>query len=84
MSNPLAAIAASSIDCDTYTITVPQFADLWAGLVYGFTGNDRQALFKDCIGDLNKDMFVNNFCYASNDFITKTNTNMVYGVQMIL
>ena len=33
MSNPLAAIAASSVDCDTYTITVPQFADLWAGLV---------------------------------------------------
>ena len=52
MINPLAAVAATvgmtpymhkapPLDCDTFSLTTDEFADLLAGVVEAFTGNDR-------------------------------------------
>ena len=52
MINPLAAVAtavgmapymhtAAPLDCNTFSLKTDEFADLLAGVVEAFTGNDR-------------------------------------------
>ena len=80
MINPLAAVAATvgmtpymhkalPLDCDTFSLTTDEFADLLAGVVEAFTGNDRQTYFKSCImNNVDNATIVNYFCKASYNF----------------
>ena len=47
MSNPL----ATSVNCGTFSLNTTEIADFTAGFVAGFTGNDHQAYFEQCVHD---------------------------------
>jgi hypothetical protein len=53
-------------------------ADMLAGFVAGFTGNDHKAYFETCMKD--SDAFEMDICNAVNDFRTKDNQKVIEGL----
>ena len=47
MSNPL----ATSVDCGTFSLNSREIADFVSGFIAGFTGDDQEVYFEQCVHD---------------------------------